>query len=356
MRERFVGGAGATHGAEVSTTSEVVTDAGQGVPQVQSLETPGVLPDDSMVLAARKIFTFYFLTLLRYEPGTRLGEDPEDLHKMRVATRRLRAAVRVFQRHVGKSRLKPHLKRIRKTARMLGRVRDLDVAQAKLLGYLKSMNVPDAPDSVLYRQWEAARQAMRAELLAYLDGESYQRFKIQFAEFLDGLDGWEPVRFSGDAARPQRVRHLAPVEIYRRLAEFRAYDDVLPGHDVPLVCYHNLRITGKRLRYTLEFFREVLGPEAETAITRLKVLQDHLGDLQDAVVMIERLGGRVPARLQVRSSVNRPGMGDVPAAARGLCRAKQDEVLALLEAFPALWDGYRGTEFSGLIAAAVRVL
>ena len=354
MGERLVAGTGSA--PEMSNAHGEAASAGQAILQGQSLKAPGVQPDDSMVLAARKIFTFYFLTLLRYEPGTRLGEDPEDLHKMRVATRRLRAAVRVFQRYVGKSRLKPHLKRIRKTARMLGRVRDLDVAQAKLLGYLESVGVQNGPETVLYRQWEAARQATREELLAYLDGESYRRFKAQFAEFLDGLAGREPVQFSGDAARPQRVRHLAPVEIYRRLAEFRAYDDVLPGHDVPLLCYHNLRITGKQLRYTLEFFREVLGPEAETAISRLKVLQDHLGDLQDAVVMIERLGGRVPARLQVRPSVNSLNTREVAVEARGLCQAKQDEVLALLEVFPALWEGYRGTEFSALIAAAVRVL
>lgn len=167
----------------------------------------------------------------------------------------------------------------------------------------------------------------------------------------------EPARLGGgDAAQPRRVRHLAPVEIYRQLAKFRAYDDVLPGHDVPLVCYHNLRIAGKQLRYTLEFFQEVLGPEAGTAIAHLKVLQDHLGDLQDAVVMIERLGGRVPARLKVRSSVNVSDAGHVPVSAEKLCRIKQDEVLALLEAFPALWARYRGTEFSTLIAAAVSVL
>jgi CHAD domain-containing protein len=47
---------------------------------------------------------------------------------------------------------------------------------------------------------------------------------------------------------------------------------------------HALRIACKRMRYTLEFFQEVLGPSTKELIAEIVTLQDHLGDLQDAVV------------------------------------------------------------------------
>ena len=62
----------------------------------------------------------------------------------------------------------------------------------------------------------------------------------------------------------------------------RAYEPVLRWADVETL--HELRIAGKWLRYTLEFVREALTPEAATLIARVTALQDHLGLLNDADV------------------------------------------------------------------------
>ena len=59
-------------------------------------KSPGVLAEDHLAEAGRKVLRFHLAKMLAVEPGTRSGEDPEDLHKMRVATRRQRAAWRVF--------------------------------------------------------------------------------------------------------------------------------------------------------------------------------------------------------------------------------------------------------------------
>ena len=64
----------------------------------------------------------------------------------------------------------------------------------------------------------------------------------------------------------------------------RAYETVLRWADVETI--HQLRIAAKWLRYTMEFFREALGPEADTLIARVVALQDHLGLLHDADVTI----------------------------------------------------------------------
>ena len=60
------------------------------------MKSPGVTADDVVAEAGRKVMHFHFQRLLAREPGVRAGKDAEEVHAMRVATRRLRAAWRVF--------------------------------------------------------------------------------------------------------------------------------------------------------------------------------------------------------------------------------------------------------------------
>jgi CHAD domain-containing protein len=86
------------------------------------------------------------------------------------------------------------------------------------------------------------------------------------------------------APRPQRVAQVLPGVLYADMGTVWAFEGQLGGPDTPLPRFHALRIACKGLRYTLEFFEDVLGPGARPLIKRVKRLQDHLGDLQDAVV------------------------------------------------------------------------
>jgi CHAD domain-containing protein len=72
--------------------------------------------------------------------------------------------------------------------------------------------------------------------------------------------------------------------IYVRLAGVRTFDAIL--HQATLEQFHALRIEFKKLRYTLEYFREVLGQDVKAVINEIKGLQDHLGDLNDANVAV----------------------------------------------------------------------
>ncbi len=192
---------------------------------VELIKAPGIEPDDAMSEAGRKTFRFHFRRMLYNEPGTRLGQDPEALHDMRVATRRMRAAFRVFGGYYDKSAA-PYEKSLRRTGRMLGAVRDLDVFRQKILSYLEAL--PEAQrDSLnpLLGVLETRREAARQEMLDYLDGKKYAHFKERFGEFVEtkGL-GSLPVAQDGEP-HPYRVRHVAPVAIYERLAVVRAYDE-----------------------------------------------------------------------------------------------------------------------------------
>jgi CHAD domain-containing protein/transposase-like protein len=246
------------------------------------LKAPGIQPDDPMSEAGRKVLRYHFIQMLANEPGTRLGEDIEALHDMRVATRRMRAAFDVFGEYYRPKALKAHLKGLRAAGRALGKVRDLDVFMEKAGHYQAGLPEAERPDlAPLLEVWQEQRQAARQEMLAHLDSPQYQAFVRGFNLFLN-TPGAGTLEVDPGHPAPSRVREVAPAQVYERLAAVRAYAPLLDSASLEQL--HALRIEFKRLRYTLEFFREVLGPEAKAVIEETKLIQDHLGDLNDANV------------------------------------------------------------------------
>ena len=85
-------------------------------------------------------------------------------------------------------------------------------------------------------------------------------------------------------SRPSRIASATPRRrgIWAAYEQVRAYEPVLRWADVETL--HELRISGKWLRYTLEFVRDALGDDAGPLIARVTALQDHLGLMNDADV------------------------------------------------------------------------
>jgi len=240
-----------------------------------------------MAEAGRKTLRFHFARMLSHEAGTRLGEDIEALHDMRVATRRMRAAFDVFGGYLKPRAVKKRLRKLRLAGRALGRVRDLDVFMEKTAGYLETLPVHErAGLHPLMERWRQMRTLEREKLIAYLDSENYRRFKKEF----NGFTAW-PEEINRHLAEtppgPVLVKLAAPVMIYTRLSALRAQGTLIQNASVSEL--HALRIETKKLRYALEFFHEVLGEEAKEVIAGLKIMQDHLGDLNDANVACQIL-------------------------------------------------------------------
>jgi CHAD domain-containing protein len=220
--------------------------------------------------------------MLLHEAGTLLGEDIEELHHMRVATRRMRAAFEVFSPAFPPGALKKYRKGLRRTGRTLGKVRDLDVFIDKARRYQESRSAAQRVDlEPLLQAWADARATARKELVAYLQSSRYQAFKEKFSAFVS-TPGVGVLPSPAEMPVPYLVREAAPALIYARLAGVRAFDAIL--HQATLEQFHALRIEFKKLRYTLEYFREVLGEDVKVVINEIKKLQDHLGDLNDANV------------------------------------------------------------------------
>lgn len=235
-----------------------------------------VKPGDTMGQAMSKILRPLFIKMQDHEQGSYAGVDSEELHDMRVATRRMRTAFWIAEPCLDDAALKKIRKGLGKTADALGAVRDMDVFREKTNTYLTERGSSLKGFSPLFRVWDVEYIRRRNEMLAHLSSKAYARFKRRFwAALQQGIPDGKEVRKIAKVLRPI---------LEERLAAVLAHDATIGRPGLPLASYHALRIDVKRLRYTLEFFRDVLSDEALMAIEAMKVLQDFFGDLQDARV------------------------------------------------------------------------
>ncbi len=236
-----------------------------------------VRPDDAWAEAGRKVLRLHLARMLARVPGVLSGDEPEDVHAMRVATRRLRAAWRVFGDGFERDAARRYRAELRDIGRRLGAVRDLDVLIGILIvdGERRSARYR-AGLAPLLGAWHAEREAHRLDLAAALGSERFATFVVDYERLVE-TPGHAAVAVPPHA--PGLVRDRIPAKIWTAYQAVRAFDDDLGTAD--LATLHRLRIEAKWLRYTLEFVRGPLEPEAGGLIRRMVALQDHLGIQHD---------------------------------------------------------------------------
>ena len=256
--------------------------AGLPPPPIEDLGPTEIDPDQTIGEVALAVVRRHFGALLAREAGTRLGDDVEELHDMRVANRRLRASLALFADVLpaGVLALRDDLRWL---GAALGGVRDLDVQ----LERLKELNAgADRSDADALRGLrlllEDQRRSARASMLEALDSRRFALFVSRFRRTLRARH----VRRSGPASLP--ARGVAPDLLEGRLRRFRNRAERI-GPDSPASAYHRLRIDAKNLRYALEFLADVYPGGTRRPIERLVKLQDILGLHQDAEIAHERL-------------------------------------------------------------------
>jgi CHAD domain-containing protein len=196
--------------------------------------------------------------ILAHDPGTRLGTDPEDLHKHRVAVRRLRAFLRD----------EPFRTELRWLGGALGAVRDLDVLIEHYGGEAALLEPEErvAFRPVLLRLTRRRATARRA-LVESLDSERY-------FELLDLIEAVPSESHPAKAARAEAERQ------YRKLRkQVRA-----AGREPDDTTLHDLRKRAKRVRYAAERAAAAGDRSLAELGARAKDLQDVVGVHQDAVV------------------------------------------------------------------------
>ena len=327
-----------------------LVDEAKAAPQKRRRRVPRIRLDDSMAEAARKTLLLHWGRMLDQEAGARAGTDIEQVHDMRVATRRMRAALRVFADYLDADTFKPFVKMLRRTGRTLGAVRDLDVFREKAQHYLGTL--PDERKSeldLLLAAWQTEYQRARGELMELFDSDAYAQVKTEFEKFLrtPGAGAAATEMQEGEPIA-HCVRDVLPIILLRGWAIVRAYDESVSTPDVPLTRLHQLRIASKGLRYTLEFFADVMNPEAQSLIEQMKQLQDHLGNLQDAVVACNILDDFLnwgEWSHAARRSLRRPRTLIVAPGVAAYLAARQNEIRELVQTFPQVWLPISQSEF-----------
>ena len=302
----------------------------------------GVVADDPMLEAGRKILRFHWEQALAHEPGTIAGIDPEELHDMRVATRRQRAALRILSPYCRRKALRSVQEGLRSLGGSIGAVRDMDVLLAAAQAHQATLAAAEARAlQVLLKAWVRRREAARQRMMDHLRGQAHAVFKEQYTAFLDTPGAGAR---SDAEPRPTLVRHVLPYEIWEHYGELCAFERMLPWASAETL--HTLRIRGKRLRYLLEFFREVLHGSVVKPIQALVAFQDHLGELQDCVVTI----ALADDFLASAEAVADPAAAAAAGRYREARRARIDDLRHGLE---RPWSGVAAAEFRAGLSRAV---
>jgi CHAD domain-containing protein/transposase-like protein len=345
--------------AEEPAAPEKPTPAQASPALIEPRPAMGLDPSDNLAEAGRKVFSFFLARMLHHEPGTRIGEDIEELHDMRVATRRMRAAFDIFGTAYKPPRVKTQLKGLRSTGRALGAVRDWDVFLDKAKQDIHELDATHQEKlGALIAYWQSERETARLAMLAYLDSETYRQFVVSFNNFIQSTGKYDQeipqATFDGEPMPvAHKMAHLAPVLIYTRLGAVRAFAESIPH--AKIVHLHALRIQFKSLHYILDFLKEILGPQAKEVLSAVKRMQDHLGDLNDADVACLRLS----ALLENWES-NQLGTllaeRQTPESLLAYLSLKHRHRHDLLVSFPAAWEAFDTVEFRRKLAEAVVVL
>ncbi|MCW5942826.1 MAG: CHAD domain-containing protein [Fimbriimonadaceae bacterium] len=209
------------------------------------------------------------------------SDDPEAVHKARVATRRLRALLIEFDPYVPAT-IRAKIGGLKKAGRRLGVVRDLDVLVAAFTAR------PDAVEFELVIRELTEREAKeRRALRRYLA-------RSGFSDLLATLSSAEPESLAG----PTALEAFREAEARLARVESAACDRLAGDPSDPSL--HLLRIVHKRFRYLLESVRD-LNPlplaarDLKRRVRYHRDLQDRLGAHQDAVVRLETVAAMVPA-------------------------------------------------------------
>jgi len=249
-------------------------DAGLDLLEAPPRRSPGKTASPRERIKAR--LEEQYEEILAHDPGTRLGREPEAVHKFRVAVRRTRALLRSTRGMVDRVWADQLRAELGWLGRSLGGVRDLDVLLFTLRADAEALDADDrAAARRLLSQLSGERARARGELEQVLASGRYLTLLARLEEAAQ-----EP-RWAG---AEQPVEELAAKEFRRLETAARAL-----GKHPSDERLHKTRIRAKRARYAAEVAEPVVGKPARRLITRAREFQDVTGAHQDAVVAEQKL-------------------------------------------------------------------
>lgn len=281
---------------------------------------------------ASKVLLTRFDEMAEFRDAALDFAETKGVHDMRVATRRLRSALRDIGPFLEKGAVKEVKGELKRISDGLGEVRDRDVA----IGALEKLSEETETDAVkagiarLIEEKTGERNAARADLADVITAENIDGLREKFAAALkEALRGQDRVSFNEAAGRAAAANlddmlELGP-SIYKPFKRNRL---------------HKLRIAAKRLRYSLELLALCRGGEIKSLAKEISRIQDFLGELHDCDIWIDDLGARL---------VDAP---DNPAAKWLLPLFVDKQNKEYLSAFE-LWEEWESIDLAGRIREMV---
>ena len=300
---------------------KVIRALGQPASGPPDVVVPPIGADATVSTLIRYATSRSVTQILRHDPGIRLGEDPEDVHQFRVATRRLRSDLRTFAPLLDPEPASEVRGRLRLLGAKAGAARDTDVLADRLKAKAEVLPEQDAAGvgQLLHRLDDQAREA-RSALLQELRSPDYD----QLLDTLVVIAARPPIAAEPPGLAGQRAADLAVGLIRRPWRRLKRAAKAL-GKRSPDPQWHAVRIRAKQCRYAAEAVAPVCGHQATRFAAAVAAVQEILGDHQDTVV----------AEAWLRNA----GAGVSPAciAAGELIAAERLERARLRSRWPKVW-------------------
>lgn len=242
----------------------------------------------SLCLFAADTLRHYLQAMLQESSGVRQADDPECIHRMRVAARRLRSLMPLFAEHLPRRKSQQWRQNIRDVMRALAPARDADVQIALVQQFCTACTEEEwrpGIERVLLRL-QQQRQNMQQVVVDAVEQMDAEGWAVNMDEELYQLA--EEARAQGGVVPSPTPYREARKAINARLETLRTYEEAaqLPEHPEGL---HAMRMATKRLRYPLQAFASLYEDELGEALRTVRTLQDMLGDVHDCDMWATRL-------------------------------------------------------------------
>ncbi len=224
-------------------------------------------------------------SLAKETEGVREAEDIEFIHRMRVASRRIRSCLPLFEECFPPKKYSEWRKEIRNITRTLREARDADVQIAFLKAYIEKLDEESLRPGIerLLLRLRQRRERMQLRVIKAMD----RLLESGVVEDMEKL--CRRITKGCDA-------ELHSSEVYQKaLASITSRLEDIFSHEASVYIpenieeHHAMRIAEKRLRYTMEVFSPLYEGELENQIEVCKKLQDLLGDMHDYDIWMENL-------------------------------------------------------------------
>jgi CHAD domain-containing protein len=326
-----------TETKETPAPSETATQAVDATTEEAPKEKRRIRPSDPMIVFAYHCLRREYKELAARRPADGKPPSTEDVHRMRIAMRRLRVALRLFGRMLPRE-AKEFRKGLRAFARALSETRDLDVHADVFRTYAQTVPAESLADLGGYElHLRRERAEARARMVERFCDDRYDELLDSFGALLEDAPSPGAARRWHSFKVSDGVDKYLKKSLKRVLKLGRKVGDEAHAKDL-----HRLRIRAKGLRYELEFFAYAY-KSLDKAALEAKALQDLLGEHQDACTASERLE-------RYARSLRKHSRASMPAALDRLAEAERQRAREVRQAFPAEWRRFERSVARGRVA------